>query len=70
MLWPKSCFEVGSSAVLHQRGEKHVGVEEIDAHGGVNHGGIEGRAEIGGLWLLMKADDLAGAGYFDDAEAR
>ena len=60
---------VGIFGVLHQLGEQDVGVEEVDAHGGVDHVGVEGRAQVGGLGLLDEAGDLAVARDLDDAEA-
>jgi hypothetical protein len=46
---------VGVFGVLHQLGEQDVGVEEVDAHGGVDHLGIEGRAQFGGLWAFRRS---------------
>ena len=60
--------ESGSSASLKQLGEQDVGVEEVDAHRGVDHVGVEGRADVGLLGLLDEAGDLAVAGDLDDAE--
>ena len=60
---------VGVLRVLHQLGKQDVGIEEIDAHGGVNHVRVEGRAQVGGLGLLDEAGDLAVAGHLDHAEA-
>ncbi len=70
MLWPKSCLESGSSASLHELRQQDVGVEDVDAHRGVHHLRVEGRADVGGLGLFLKAEDLAVAGYLDDAELR
>ena len=68
MSWPKSCLELGSSASLMQFGQQDVGVEEVDAHGDVDHLGIEGRADVGLFGLFDEAGDLAVAGDLDDTE--
>ena len=60
---------VGVFGVLHQLGQKDVCVEEVDAHGGVDHLRVEGRAQVGGLGLFDEAGDLARARDFDHAEA-
>ena len=39
--WPKSCVEFGSCGVLVQRPQQHVRVEDVDAHGGADHVGVE-----------------------------
>ncbi len=59
---------VGIFGVLEEFGQQDVGVEEIDAHGDVDHLGVEGRADPGLLGLLFEAGDLAVAGYLDDTE--
>ena len=59
---------VGIFGVLDEFGQEDVGVEEVDAHGGVDHIGIERRTQVGGLGLLDEAGDLAVARHFDDAE--
>ncbi len=59
---------VGVFGVLDQFGEQDVGVEEVDAHGDVDHVGIEGRADAGLLGLFDEAGDLAVAGDLDDTE--
>jgi hypothetical protein len=55
--------------VANEGGEQDVGIENVDAHGGVDHAGVEGGADVGFLRLLEKAGDLAVAGDLDDAEA-
>ena len=61
---------VGVFGVLHQFRQQDVGVEEVDAHGGVDHVGHEGRAHGGLLGLLFKAGDFAVTRHLDDAEGR
>ena len=62
-------FTVGILGIFHQRRQQHVGVEEINAHGSVDHGRIEGRAQVGGLGLFLETDHFASAAYFHHPEA-
>ncbi len=59
---------VGVLGVLDEFGQEDVGVEEVDAHGDVDHLGIEGGADSGLFGLLFEAGDLAVAGDLDDTE--
>ncbi len=54
--------------VADEFGEKDIGVEEVDAHGDVDHLGIKGGAEVGGLGLLDEAGDFAVFRNLNDAE--
>ena len=49
---------------------RRLGLEDVNAHGGIDGVGIEGRAEGGGGRLLLEAEDLAVLAHFDNAEAR
>ena len=60
---------VGVFGVLDELGQQDVGVEEVDAHGGIHKVGVEGRADLGGLGFFDKSGDFAGARDLDDAEA-
>ncbi len=59
---------VGVFGVLDELGKQDVGVEDVDAHGDVDHVGVEGRADVGLFGLLVEAGDLAVAGDLDDTE--
>ena len=59
---------VGVFGVLDELGQEDVGVEDVDAHGDVDHVGVEGGADAGFFGLLLEAGDLAVAGDFDDTE--
>ncbi len=59
---------VGVFGVLDELGEQDVGVEDVDAHGDVDHVGVEGRADLGLFGLFFEADDLSVAGDLDDTE--
>lgn len=56
--------------VSDQLRQKDVGVEEIDAHGSIDHFGIEGRSQAGFLGLFDKAGDLTVTCHLDHAEGR
>ncbi len=66
---PEVVRGVGVFGVLHQFRKKNVGIEEVDAHRGVDHVGVEGRANVGGLRLLDKPCHFAIACDLNDAEA-
>ena len=70
MLWPKSCFESGSSASAMSAFSRHLGVEDVNAHRGVDRVGVERRTEGGGCGLLLEAEHFAGRAHLDDAEPR
>jgi len=59
---------VGIFGVADEFREKDIGVEDVDAHRDIDHLGIEGRANVGGLGLLDEAGDLAVLGDLDDAK--
>ena len=46
---------VGIFGVLDEFGEEDVGVEEVDAHGDVDHLGVEGRADAWSLWAFRRS---------------
>ena len=61
-------FGVGVFGVADELGKEDVGVEEVDAHGNVDHVWIEGRADVGFFGFFDEACDLAVLGDFDDTE--
>ncbi len=67
---PEIMLRIGVFRVFHQRRQQHIGIEEINTHGSVDHVGIKRRTQIGGFGLLLETDHLARPAYFDDAEAR
>jgi hypothetical protein len=48
--------------------DHELGVEDVDAHGDVDHLGVEGGAEFGLFGLFFKAGDFSSAGDLDDTE--
>jgi hypothetical protein len=65
---PEVVLGVGVFGILDELGDEDVGVEEIDAHGDIDHTVVEGRADAGLLGLFDEAGDFAGAFDLDDAE--
>ncbi len=61
-------FGVGVLGILDEFGQEDVRVEDVDAHGDVDHIRVEGRADLGLFGFFFEADDLSVAGDLDDAE--
>ena len=70
MSLPKSWLELGSSASLSRAGIRHVGVEQINAHGARDFFGIPGRAQLGFFGLLFEAVNAAVFVDVDHSETR
>ena len=63
-------LRVGIFGVGDQRLQKYFSVEDVNAHGGIDGVGVEGRAEGGGRRLFLEAENFAGVAHLDNAEAR
>ena len=62
---------VGVLRVFVQRLQQHIGIEDVDPHGGADHGGIEARAlGVAVLRLLLEAHDAVVLVDLGHAEAR
>ena len=61
---------VGVLGVGHEGGEEGVGVEDVDAHRGIDHVWHEGGADLGLFGFLFEAGDFAVGSDLHDAELR